>query len=251
MWRLIIDDGPASWQMALDEALFILKDRKREKMPNTLRLYVMKPSAVTIGYFQKIREAVNLRYAEEMGIPVVRRITGGGAVLHDQEGEITYSVVVSSKDVPENIVESYKLICSGIVETLKTFGLKAEFLPINDVLVRGKKISGSAQVRGYEAVLQHGTLMYNTNLELLAKILVVPKEKLASHGVKTLMERVTTISKALGREVSREEVMKSLKKGFEVALGITLKEDKLSREEVELAGELEKKYLSREWNFRR
>jgi len=249
MWRLLIDEGPVHWQMALDEALLVLKSK--EKIPNTIRLYVMSPTAVTIGYFQKISESVNLAYVNEKGIPVVRRITGGGAVLHDQFGEITYSVIVSSKDVPENILESYKVICSGIIETLRLFGLQAEFMPINDVLVGGKKVSGSAQARRPGAVLQHGTLMYNTDLEALAKALLVPKEKLASHGVRKITERVTTISKSLGREVDKDEVIKYMRRGFEKVFGITLEEGFLSEEEMRLAKELEKKYRSKEWNFRR
>ena len=249
MWRLIIDDGTAHWQMALDEALLILKAEGR--IPNTIRLYVIKPSAVTIGYFQKVSESVNLAYTEANKIPVVRRITGGGAVLHDQDGEVTYCVAVSSKDVPQNILDSYRVICSGIVETLKLFGLKAEFAPVNDVLVGGKKISGSAQARRPGAVLQHGTLMYNTDLELLSRSLAVPKEKLADHGVRSITERVTTISRALGREVSKEEVMEFMKLGFERALRIRLEEGKLSKEEINLAKKLEEKYKSQEWNFRR
>ncbi|RLG45142.1 MAG: lipoate--protein ligase family protein [Thermoproteota archaeon] len=249
MWRLLIDEGPAHWQMALDEALLVLKSR--EKIPNTIRLYVIKPSAVTIGYFQKISESVNLSYTREKRIPVVRRVTGGGAVLHDQDGEITYSVTVSSKDVPENVLESYKVICSGVIEALSIFGLQAEFVPVNDVLVRGKKISGSAQARRSEAVLQHGTLMYNTNLEILARALMVPKAKLVDHGVRSITERVTTISTSLGRKVDKDEVIESLKRGFEKALGITLEKGELTEEEIKLAKKLERKYISKEWNFRR
>ncbi len=249
MWRLLIDEGPAHWQMALDEALLVLKSR--EKIPNTIRLYVISPTAVTIGYFQKISESVNLAYVNEKGIPVVRRITGGGAVLHDQLGEITYSVTISSKDVPENILGSYKVICSGIIEALRLFGLQAEFVPVNDVLVNGKKISGSAQARRPGAVLQHGTLMYNTDLEALAKALLVPKEKLTSHGVRKISERVTTISRSLGREVSKDEVIKCMRRGFEKAFDVTLEEGGLNEEEIKLTKELEKKYRCKEWNFRR
>ncbi len=248
-WRLLIDEGNASWQMALDEALLILRGRNRA--PDTIRLYVMKPSAVTIGYFQKVSESVNLAYVEEMGIPVVRRITGGGAVLHDEKGEVTYSVITSTSKVPDNILESYRMICEGIIRALESFGLEAEFSPVNDVLVEGKKISGSAQARVQDAVLQHGTLMYDTNLENLSRALIVPKEKLISHGVTRIEGRVTTISRLLGRKVTREETIKALKEGFERALNIELEEGELSDEELNLAKRLEKKYRSREWNFRR
>ncbi len=248
-WRLLIDPGDVFWQMAVDEALLEL--RRRDRSPSTLRLYIISPSAVTIGYFQKIREAVDLEYAEERGIPVVRRVTGGGSVYHDENGEVTYAVIAKVGELPADVVESYRAICSGLVEALKELGLEAEFVPINDVVVGGKKISGSAQLRRGDAVLQHGTLLYATDLETLARVLKAPKEKLAEKGVRSIYERVTTVSKELGREVSRDEVVEAMVKGFSRALGVELEPGSLTEEEVELARRLEAKYRSREWNFRR
>ena len=248
-WRLIINEGPADWCMALDEAMLILKEKG--EIPNTLRLYVFNPSAVTIGYFQKIKETVDLDYVTKANIPVIRRITGGGAVYHDSNGEITYSVVADLSTIPKDVQESYERICLGIVYALEEFDLEAKFLPVNDVVVRNKKISGSAQIRRSKAFLQHGTLMYNTNLEVLARTLKVPKEKLESHGIKSILERVTTISIELGRKVSKEETLNSLVAGFKRALGIDLYKSNLTPKERELAEKLRVKYSSREWNFKR
>ena len=248
-WRLLVGEGDAYWNMALDEALLEL--RREGRSPDTLRLYVFKPSAVTIGYFQKIGEAVDLEYAERAGIPVVRRATGGGSVYHDERGEITYSIATTVDKVPRAIVESYRHICRGLVYALEELGLEAEFVPVNDVVVRGRKISGSAQLRRGRGVLQHGTLMYATDLEILARVLRVPREKLAARGISSIYERVTTASRELGRRVTREEVVEALKKGFERALGVRLVPGSLTGEELELARELVEKYRSREWNFRR
>ena len=244
-----MNGGPADWNMAVDEAMMEL--RRQGKVPNTLRLYVFRPSAVTIGYFQKISEAVDLEYAEAKGIPVVRRPTGGGSVYHDENGEVTYSVVTIVGEVPADIEESYRVICAGIVYALEELGLEAEFVPVNDVIVRGRKISGSAQLRRGHAVLQHGTLMYATDLETLARVLKAPKEKLASKGVRSILERVTTVSRELGRRVTREEVVDAMVKGFSRALGVDFVEGELTREELELAEKLREKYRSREWTFRR
>ncbi len=249
MWRLIIDEGDVYWSMGLDEAMLELK--RKNAIPNTLRLYVIKPSAVTIGYFQKVSDAVDLDYLSKENIPFTRRITGGGSVYHDAEGEITYSVVADLTFIPRDLQESYKFICGGIVEALSFLGLKAEFVPVNDVVVNGKKISGNAQARRGKAVLQHGTLMYNTDLEILSKVLKIPKEKLASRKISSIRERVTTVSIELGREVRKEEVIEALKKGFTQVFNVDFEEGAPTKEEISLAKKLAERYSSLEWIFKR
>ncbi len=250
MWRLIID-RPRNpyWNMALDEAMLLL--REEGCIPNTLRLYVFSPSSVTIGYFQRIRDVVELDYLEEKGIPYTRRITGGGAVYHDENGEITYSVVAGLDDFPHDIIERYRTICMGLVYAIEGLGLYAEFKPVNDVIVNGKKVSGSAQTRKKNAFLQHGTLMYNTDIEVLARSLKPLREKLASHGISSIKERVTTLSIELNRRIGREEVLKALINGFKRALNTEFIDGEFTREELELAEKLVDKYRSREWIFKK
>lgn len=248
-WRLIyLNEFDAHMQMAIDEAMLIL--RSKNEIPNTLRFFVFKPSAITIGYFQSITEEVDLDFCRKHGISVVRRITGGGAVFHDENGEITYSLVVSEEEAPKDIIKSYELYCKGLVLALMKLGLPAEFKPVNDVVVFGKKISGSAQTRKRGVVLQHGTFMYDTDIGTLAVALKIVPEKLKDKGVSKLEERVITVSKALGRKVTRDEALQALIDGFKEALNVQFFEDQLTREELELARKLvEEKYSRDEWNF--
>jgi len=248
-WRLIIDEGSAYWNMAVDEAMLILRDKG--VIPNTLRLYVFKPSSVTIGYFQKIHESVDVEFAKSKGIDFTRRISGGGAVYHDANGEVTYSIVAAIDDISRNIMDSYRIICSGLIYALREFGLQASFIPVNDIVVNGRKISGSAQTRKKNALLQHGTLMYNTDLVTLSRVLKAHKEKLLSHGVTSILERVTTISREVGRTVDKSEVINALIKGFSKALNIELIRGEYTSEELELANKLAKKYKSKEWIYLR
>jgi len=248
-WRLLIDVNDCYWNMAMDEAMLLLKDKG--VIPNTVRLYVIRPSAVTIGYFQKLKEAVNLEYVTANNIPVVRRITGGGSVYHDEFGEVTYCVVSDISEFPGDVEDSYRKICGALVKAIEKLGLKAEFKPVNDVIVNGKKVSGSAQARKSKALMQHGTLMYDTDLQVLARVLRVPREKLKAHGVASIFERVTTLSRELGRKVRREEVVDALVKSFEKELDIRLVRSNYLREERKLAEELVKKYRSREWLYKR
>lgn len=250
MWRLIIDQGDVYWNMALDEAMLLL--REEDKIPNTLRLYVFDPSAVTFGYHQKVEDAVDEEYLVKRKIGFTRRITGGGSVYHDKLGEVTYSVVAAIDDISQEIRECYELICRGLVYAIEELGLEAEFKPVNDVLVSNKKVSGSAQARKKNALLQHGTLMYDTDLEELVRCLKAPKEKLDSHKVRSIRERVTTLSLELRRKVTRDEVMKAMIGGFRKALGIRdLKSSEYSPEELKLAQRLKQKYMSREWVYKR
>jgi len=243
-----MDGKNAYWQMAIDEALLIL--RSEGKVLDTLRLYVFKPSAVTIGYFQRIRESVNLEFLESAKIDYTRRITGGGAVYHDAAGEVTYSVVLPASGPLVDIGESYRVICSGLVRALRRMGVNAEFVPVNDVVIGGRKVSGSAQTRRRGYLLQHGTLMYATNVEVLERALVVPSAKLQSKGVKSIRDRVVTLKDILG-EVDVDSLVKNLAWGFAEALGREVLFGELGEEELRLAEKLVEKYRSRDWVFKR
>ena len=111
--------------MAIDEA--ILMARLAGLVPNTLRFYKWKPSAVSIGRFQEVNSEVNVGNCRNHGVDIVRRITGGGAVYHDQQGEITYSVIVDPRDLRSvDIVSTYNIICNGVVEAIRILGIKSD-----------------------------------------------------------------------------------------------------------------------------
>jgi len=245
-WRLIerIEEN-GGMQMAIDEAILISKSQGT--VPDTLRFYTWKPPAVSIGFFQGIHEEIDMEKAKKNGVDVVRRITGGGAVLH--ENELTYSLVVSEGVVSNDISESYREICGGLVEGLKLLGVKAEFRPINDIVVNERKISGSAQTRRNGVVLQHGTLLLDVNPERMFSILKVPEEKMRDKIVKDVRKRVTSLREERG-DVSLEKVESSLRKGFEKVFGVRLVKEELTEEEVTLAGKLFKeKYSTERWNL--
>jgi len=233
-------------QMAMDEA--IMRARIEGRVPDTVRLYAFSPSSVTIGRFQSVRHDVNLDEARKLGVPVVRRITGGGSVFHDEFGEITYSVVVGEERHPDlrNIERSYRYLAGPLVDALRELGLDAGFSGLNDIVANGKKISGSAQTRRRGIILQHGTFMYATRVEILGSVLRASKEKLRGKGVSSIWERVTTLERE-GIKLNRWAAYELLRKSFTNALG--LKEGKLTDYELELTGRLvEERYGNPEWN---
>ncbi|MDH5440551.1 MAG: lipoate--protein ligase family protein [Candidatus Bathyarchaeota archaeon] len=251
-WRFL-DTGAtdAYYNMALDEA--IATARSKGKVPDTIRFFRWKPSAVSIGYFQGMEEEIDMAACRSMGVDYIRRITGGGAVYHDYDGELTYSILVDEANnlVPKDVLRSYDVLCSGLVIGLSLLGIPAEFKPINDIVVVGRKISGNAQTRRMGVVHQHGTILREVDPDVMYTLLKVPSEKIRDKLIKSAKERVTSISGYLGREVGFGELKAALKDGFERALNVRLVEGKTVEYEEELANQLRVKYASREWNFKR
>ncbi|MHA2499117.1 MAG: lipoate--protein ligase family protein, partial [Candidatus Hodarchaeales archaeon] len=172
-WRLLpLATGDAFWNMAVDEA--ILEHCKCGNVANTLRLYRWQPSTVSIGRNQAIRDEVNLDMAAELGIDVVRRISGGGAVFHADKGEVTYSIVVNERLIPKaKGPELFFKLARGISVALSELGLLVEEETIHcpSIFVRDRKISGNAQAQRGETILQHGTLLLSYDPDLMYTVL--------------------------------------------------------------------------------
>ena len=252
-WRLL-DTGihDAFYNMALDEAIVIARSKKL--VPNTLRFFRWEPSAVSIGYFQGMEEEVDIEACKKIGVDYVRRRTGGGAVYHERDGELTYSIAINEDHllISRDFQKTYENLCSWLVRGLRLLGVPAEFKPINDIVVEGKKISGNAQTRGMNVVHQHGTILREVNPKVMFSVLKVPSEKIRDKMIQSAEERVTSINKFLKREVSFEELKESLTKGFEETFNIKLVPGKITSFEEETAAKLkEEKYSTREWNFKR
>jgi len=235
----IIETGynSASWNMALDEVLMNIVDDRP-----ILRLYGWRPSAVSIGYFQSLEEEIDLESCKEIGVDVVRRITGGGAVLHD--AELTYSFI--TKIYPQSIIESYKWICDAIVIGINELGFDARFVPLNDIVIDGRKVSGNAQTRKNGVLLQHGTLLLDVDIEKMFSVLKVPSEKLKDKMVQSAKERMTCLKRSF------EEVADAVKQGFAKKFGAELIAYDISSDEKTATENLVKeKYSKPEWIRRR
>ncbi|MCX7656330.1 MAG: lipoate--protein ligase family protein [Treponemataceae bacterium] len=250
-FRLIVDTHhDAFYNMGIDVAL--LESVGQKKTLPTLRLYGWDPPAVSIGYFQGIEEEVNIPTCKARGISVVRRLTGGGAVFHDRE--LTYSITLPL-DHPlasHSIQESYAVLCQGIIRALGKWNVQASFVPINDIVCGGKKISGNAQTRKHNGLLQHGTLLLSVNVDLMFELLKVPQEKARGRFVQEIKERVTALDLLVGRPVSFTEAQGVLVEGFAEALNLEFTEEEPMHTEIERAQELAKTlFSSSEWNFKR
>lgn len=190
-WRVLpLSQASGAMNMSIDEA--ISRQVASGSAPPTIRFYRWSPSAVSIGYFQCLEDEVSREFCRSSGIDIVRRLTGGGAVYHDFSGEVTYSVIAPQK-MFGGITESYREICGWLISGLARLGLQAEFKPINDIIVAGKKVSGNAQTRRNGILLQHGTVLHDLDVRTMFSCLKVPKEKISDKLISSVEERVTRI----------------------------------------------------------
>ena len=175
-------------------------------------------------------------------------------MYHDRDGELTYSLLISEDHslISRDFQKTYEKLCSGLVLGLELLGIPAEFKPINDIIVEGKKISGNAQTRGMNVVHQHGTILREVDPALMFKVLKVPTEKIRDKMIRAVEERVTSINRFLEREVSFEELKKTFTRGFEESFEIQLVPGEIIEFEERLAEKLRaEKYSTKEWNLKR
>ena len=249
--RVIYDlaGRPPWWQMAIDEA--VLEHVSKGHSPPTLRFYIFSPSSVTIGLFQAVRHTVRIEEAKKRGVPVIRKFTGGGAVYHDEYGELTYSITLPVSGVFRDVEKSYEILCGAIVRGLRRLGVSAEYKRPNDIVIGERKVSGNAQARRGKALLQHGTILYDSDLDVMEALLLVPRSKLEHHGARSIRDRVVNLSEALGKSIDIQTIADAITEGFKETLRADIENGWYSREELKLAMRFTKKYLDPKWNYKR
>ncbi|MEF8880172.1 MAG: biotin/lipoate A/B protein ligase family protein, partial [Candidatus Thermoplasmatota archaeon] len=233
-WRFLNTGSNTAYDnMAVDRA--IMAACSENKVPPTVRFYSWTPAAISIGYFQSLEEEVDVEKCSQRGIDFVRRITGGGAVFH--EDELTYSIIIpeSHDEIPGDILGSYKRICGALMKGFDCMDVSCEYRPINDILVDGKKISGNAQTRQKKTVLQHGTILLDVDVEKMFSLLKIPSEKTKDKLIKNVKESVTSLTHVFNKKIYFEDAVEDMKKGFEKEFNIKLKKGSLSDYEKKLA----------------
>jgi lipoate-protein ligase A len=256
-WRFLnsgFADGTTN--MAVDEAL--LDGVEAGTSPPTVRVYGWLPPTVSTGHSQDLERELDLDACSRLGFGVVRRPTGGRAVLH--AGELTYSVVGHAGVSPlgNTIMESYLAIARGLLAGVSRLGVAAELVQVGteprmrrgqasppcfvsagryEVVVDGRKLVGSAQRRRGGTMLQHGSLLLDGTHERLALVLRIDDATRGAVG-RSLAEKTTNLAVILGRRADFGEVAEALRVGFERAWGVALAEGSLSGEEAEAASSL-------------
>src|SRR2546426_5112755 len=215
-WRLVdveFRDDPFM-NLAIEEA--IPRTVGFGKVPNTVRFW-HNSNTIVLGCFQSASLEVNFEACKELGTDVVRRFTGGGAVYHDS-GNLNYAISFAEFHLlkPDHNLQSvFQRLSEGAVEGLRRLGLKAEFQPVNDIQVDGKKVSGAAGSIRWNSVFHHGCILVGSDLSILGKVLNVPRVKLEDKHVASVQKRVTTVRDELGRDITTKEVRDAIVGGIE------------------------------------
>lgn len=273
-WRYVVTPPMSpEMNMAIDEAILTL--HSQGKVPPTVRFYTWNPATLSIGYFQKMEKEINIDEVKRLELGLVRRPTGGRAVLHD--AELTYSVIVSEDhpQMPKSVTEAYKVISMGLLHGFQKLGLKAEMVSLAteeekakynspgssacfdspswyELVVEGKKVAGSAQTRQKGVILQHGSILLDMDVDLLFSLLTFPSERVKERMMNSFKQKAVTINEVSSKPISLEEAIEAFYQGFAEGLGIELVPMDLTAEEQQLAKELaENRYSTDEWNFRR
>jgi len=247
-WRLLdTGDLSASFNMAIDEALLRLHV-PGESRP-TLRFYRWSPAAVSLGYFQK-RHAIDLYACRKLGLEVVRRTTGGGAVLH--QNDLTYSVVADSgQGIPSSLDAAYRLLCKGLLAGFRRLGFEAEIgreetasppsdicfvhAAIADIVYQGRKFVGSAQTWQGASLLQHGSIVLEPQEETWSVIIKTDSQDALRAQIKS---RITSLREILGRGTDLGELKGAIMAGLTEVLHVEFETDELSTQEWALAIEI-------------
>src|SRR5262245_24511652 len=244
--------------MALDEAL--LRGRIEKRSLPTLRFFAWAPPTLSLGYGQSLDRRIDLEAATTLGIGVVRRLTGGSAILHEgPDLEVTYSVVAASGDFAgaDDLLATYRWIGAALERGLRRLGAPAAMVPVQpsdpaalpafcfartgsyELEVAGRKLVGSAQRRQGDAFLQHGSIMLGAAPDRLRRVFPGDADPLRG---------MTTLEAVLGRRPSFEETAAALAEGFRDAHGIALRPGGLDRDEEEAMRSLAyDKYGTRDW----
>ena len=270
IWRLIKNPpAPGPWNMAVDEA--ILEAIGRQEASPTLRLHAWEPACLSLGYAQPFSD-VNIAQLKENGWDIVRRATGGRAILHTDE--LTYSVIGPQDEsrLAGGVLESYRRLSQALLAALQKLGIPAEALPQPqspgsngqpkepvcfevpsnyEITVNGKKLVGSAQARKKDGVLQHGTLPLYGDLTRITQALTFPNEEKRKIVAERLLARATNIETAIQRAVTWEEAAKAFISAFAETLNLQLEPAELTSRELARADELVKeKYAHPSWTER-
>ena len=271
-WRLLYTPpSNGAWNMAVDES--ILEHIHRGESRPTLRLYAWNPPCLSLGHAQPFAD-VDVARLKANGWEVVRRVTGGRAILHTDE--LTYSVAGSAEEpiLAGGVLESYNRLAQALLYAVRELGLHVEIkevvgqngiLPHNpvcfevpstyEITVNGKKLIGSAQARKKEGVLQHGSLPLTGDLTRICQALVFKDEVSRENAAERLLARAATVSTVLHASTTLsadwETAAQAFVKGFEAQLGIHFQRGELSQSESERAEELVKeKYANPAWTER-
>ena len=251
-FRLIVDPPfSGALNMAKDNAL--LYGMTHNDLLPVLRIYRWIEPTVTIGYFQSVDDTVNKDFCKKNNIPIIRRESVGGTVLHHMELTYSFAIQLDSDLIPQSVDESFRKIISPLMKTLKMFVDGVEYRPVNDIVINKRKISGSAQVRKQGVLQQHGTIILDIDDEILTQAIFYDENKFKDKGFSSPRQAVTSLKDETGKDIDDkfiEELITSITNKFAMEFDIDLVKADLSEFENSEMEKYAKMFATDEWNFK-
>lgn len=228
-----------SYNLAIEEFFF-----KTRPVGELVFMLWQNNNTIVVGKYQNAAQEINHEFVQKHGINVVRRMSGGGAVYHDL-GNINYTIISDYKD---NSELDFSVFCAPVIRALKTCGVTAETSGRNDILIDGKKFSGTAQHASNGRIMHHGCVMFDTDLTVVSHALNVNYQKYSSKAAKSVSSRVTNIREHISEDITLDCFKKILKE--EVLSNHEVTELSLSAEDwAEIKKIRNNKYGTWEWNI--
>lgn len=257
-WRLVRTGIYTAFEnMAIDHIL--LDACHSGTGANTLRFYRWSPSAVSIGRFQHIQDEVIVDACTSQSVDVVRRLSSGGAVYHDLEGELTYSILCRIDEIglPNDVIATYAHLCEGLLKGLRRLGVHAEFSSGKEefcpnLFIEERKISGNAQSRRGNALLQHGTILRLLDLQQMFSFLKIRGVKASAEIIGQAAKSLTSLQQELDEVPPFEKIEEALIAGFSDTLPAHFYDEPLTSAELQRARKIAKTwYETNEWTIQR
>lgn len=218
--------------------------------PSTIILVGPNDPYACIGYHQDLEKEVDVDYCRELGLPVYRREVGGGAVYLD-DGQLFTQWIFRRGDLPLDLEKRFSLYIEPLVNTYQTMGINAMHRPVNDIHVEGKKIGGTGAAQMGDADVVVGSLMFDFNFELMARVLKVPSEKMRDKIYQSLVEYMTTMTRELGQAPDYEMVKREYLNQCAKTLKTELVMGEPTPDELAMTDEIEARLLSDEWLYQK
>ena len=230
------------YNLALEQYVF-------DELPKDRQYFMLwqNNNAIIIGKNQNTVEEINREKVKKHDVKVVRRLSGGGAVYHDMKN-LNFTFIADSGDMDEL---DMKVFVKPIIATLKECGINAQMTGRNDIVIDSKKFSGNSQYIKHGRVMHHGTIMFDSNLDFVQKVLSVSKDKIQSKGLKSVRSRMTNIKEHLTEDMSLEDFKDALKNNvFSGVDGVDIEEYHITDKDNEQINKIkEVRYATWEWNY--
>ena len=223
---------------------------ERGSSPNTLIMLQPGGPYACVGYHQDLEKELDLDYCKSVGLPIIRRSQGGGATYLDGS-QVFYQIVAKKTGAfPKAVDEMFKKLLIVTIETYRHFGVPAEFKPLNDVVARGKKLSGNGASMNGSTSIMVGNVILDMNYDMMARVLRVPDEKFRDKMAKSMRDWVSSLKAELANPPDGEEVKRVYQKAFQDLLGVKLTKSEPTMEEWRIYDtETKPRNLSHEWLY--